>query len=229
MSTWNDRNGNFLPDCDLHNPAGDSSGADVCGPWQSPTFGQPNIVTNYTDEAREGFNKQAYNWQSSVSVQHELRPGLSMNIGYFRTWYGGFLVTDNPNVDPTSYDPYCVTAPVDSRLPNDVSGQPVCGFYDVKPAFFGKTTGGNVKQASNFGTQSQVFNGVDVTMAARFGRGGELQGGLSLGRTTTDNCFAVDSPEQMREGFCNLTPPWSAGTQIKFMAVYPLPTTSRRA
>jgi hypothetical protein len=218
---WNDRNGNFIPDCDLKNPAGDSSGADVCGPWQSPTFGQPLVVTTYSDEAKEGFNRQSNHWQGSVSVQHELTPGVGVNVGYFRTWYGGFLVTDNPAVDSTSYDPYCVTAPTDDRLPAGVSGQQLCGFYDIKPQFFG-TIGGVVKQTSEFGKRTQVFNGVDITTNARLGRGVQVQGGVSVGRTVTDNCVVVDSPEQ-RPGFCDVTPPWSASTQVKFLVVYPLP------
>jgi hypothetical protein len=218
--TWNDRNGDFRPDCNLRNPAGDSTGADVCGPWQSPTFGQPRIVTTYSKEATEGFNKQSHHWQGSVSVQHELRPGVGLNVGYFRTWYGGFLVTDNPTVDPTSYDPYCITAPVDDRLPGGVSGQAVCGFYDLKPQFFG-TIGGVVKQASDFGNRTQVYNGVDITTNARFAGGGALQGGVSIGQTVTDNCLTVDAPPQ--PGFCKVTPPWSAGTQAKFLFVYPLP------
>ena len=36
-----------------------------------------------------------------------------------------------------------------------------------------------------------------------------------------DNCLTVDAPPQ--PGFCKLTPPWSAGTQAKFLFVYPLP------
>ena len=57
--------------------------------------------------------------------------GIGLNVGYFRTWYGGFLATDNQVLTPGSYDSYCVTAPTDSRLPN--SGQRLCGLYDVKP------------------------------------------------------------------------------------------------
>jgi hypothetical protein len=67
-----------------------------------------------------------------------------------------------------------------------------------------------------------VFNGVDITTNARLGRGVQVQGGVSVGRTVTDNCVVVDSPEQ-RPGFCDVTPPWSASTQVKFLVVYPLP------
>ena len=39
---------------------------------------------------------------------------------------------------PADYDPYCVTAPVDSRLPGSVSGKQFCGLYDINPAKFGQ-------------------------------------------------------------------------------------------
>ena len=38
-----------------------------------------------------------------------------MNVGYFRTWCGNFMVTDNLRVTPADYSPYCVTVPVDAR------------------------------------------------------------------------------------------------------------------
>jgi hypothetical protein len=50
-----------------------------------------------------------------------------------------------------------------------------------------------------------------------------------MGRTSTNNCFTVDSPQTEQQGyggpgeFCDITPPWSASTQVKFLAVYPLP------
>jgi hypothetical protein len=73
------------------------------------------------------------------------------------------------------------------------------------------------------GQLSRVYNGFDLTTNARFGRGGQLSGGLSLGRTVSDNCLVVDSPQDARPGFCKVTPPWSAGSQLKFLVVYPLP------
>jgi hypothetical protein len=168
-----------------------------------------------------------------VSVQHELRPGIGVNLGYYRTWYGGdcggsgltntvtcLLVTDNLLVAPTDYDPYCITAPTDSRLPN--SGQQLCGLFDLKPSLFGRSDL-LARPASDFGELTRVYNGIDVTLNARFGQGGSFSGGMSMGRTVEDNCVVVDSPQAAREGFCKVTPPWSAGTDVKFMVVYPLP------
>jgi hypothetical protein len=68
-----------------------------------------------------------------------------------------------------------------------------------------------------------VYNGIDVTLNARFGDGGQFAGGLSMGRIVDDNCLVVDSPEAARPSFCKVVPPWSSITQLKFLAVYPLP------
>jgi hypothetical protein len=231
---WGDTNRNYRPDCDLLNPVANGE----CGAWSNLNFGKANAETRYAEDAQSGFNDQFHNWQASVSFQHELRPGVGLNVGYFRTWYGGFLVGDNQLTTASDYDPFCITAPNDSRLPN--SGQRLCGFYDVKPAAFGLVDN-LMTQASHYGTPTQVFNGVDVTLNARFGQGGQFSGGLSMGRTSTNNCYQNDDPSLTAQvfpgvlvlpatstvarggAFCDVTPPWSQSTQVKFMAVYPLP------
>ena len=219
--SWNDVNRNYIPDCDLRNPAAQGE----CGPWSDLGFGKAReVTTRYADDALSGFNKQAHNWQGSASVQHQLLPGMSLNVGYFRTWYGGFLATDNLAVTPADYDPYCIKAPVDSRLPS--SGEQLCGFYDLRPAKFGLVDN-LVTQASHYGDQTQVYNGVDATLNGKFLDEGQFQGGLSVGRTVFDNCLVVDSPEAARDGFCKVAPPWSAGAQVKFLVVYPLPWSLR--
>ena len=144
--TWNDANRDFVPDCDLRATAANGE----CGPLSDLTFGlvRPASVGRAPDSLG-GFNKDSYNWQASLALQHELRSNMALNLGYFRTWYGNFLVTDNLAITPADYDPFCVTAPTDSRLPGDVSGKQICGLYDIKPAKFG--------QVNNLVTQSAAF------------------------------------------------------------------------
>ncbi len=215
---WTDANGNYVPDCDLRNPVAQGE----CGPWSDLTFGQiRGTNTQRAADALEGFNRQFYNWRASASMQRELAPNVALNVGYHRTWYGGFLATDNLSVGPGDFDPYCVTAPTDSRLP-EASGTQVCGLYDIKPASFGLVNN-LVTLASHYGDQSRVYNGVDATVNARVAEGAQFSGGVSTGRTTTNECFVIDSPQQARPGFCEVTPPWAAETQVKFMVVYPLP------
>src|ERR1041384_2256379 len=110
---------------------------------------------------------------------------MALNVGYFRTWYQNFLVTDNLATTAADYDPFCVALPADSRLPG--GGQPLCGFVDVKPALFNVIQ--NVRTlASNYGKRSEVFDGVDVTLNTRFADRGQFSGGLSVGRTVYDAC-----------------------------------------
>lgn len=213
--TWADANNNLLPDCDLVLPATNGE----CGPLSNAKFGQPTNTTRLGAEAFTGFGQRSYNWQGSVSVQHELRPGLALNIGYFRTWYGNFMVTDSLALTPGDFSPYCITEPSNANLPGG-GGAQVCGLYDIQPAKFG-VTDDLVTLASNYGKQTDVYHGVDVTMNLRFGAGGLLSGGVGTGRTVTDNCAVLmDSPQKR---FCRVTLPFAGQTQVKISGAYPLP------
>ena len=35
---------------------------------------------------------RGYNWDFTAELQHELRPGVSLSGGYYRNWFGSFLV-----------------------------------------------------------------------------------------------------------------------------------------
>ena len=46
---------------------------------------------------------RGYNWEYSVSVQHELMPKVSMTAGYYRRKFGNLRVNDNLNISPTAH------------------------------------------------------------------------------------------------------------------------------
>ena len=163
--SWNDANHNYVPDCDLKDPNPNGE----CGRWSDLTFGQVTASsTHRAADALGGLNKQNYSWQSSVSVQRQLRANMAIDVGYFRTSQGGFLAIDNQLVTPADYDPFCITAPVDPRLPSNVSGKQFCGNYDIKPQKFGLVDN-LITQASHYGRQSEVYDGFDFTLNSRFG------------------------------------------------------------
>ncbi len=186
--SWTDTNGNFYPDCDWSNPALNNE----CGPLSNLNFGKVNpTATQFDKEVLEGWGVRPYNWSVSAGVQHQISQRASIDVGYFRRWYGNFSVVDNQLVGPEDYDPFCVTAPRnDSRLPN--AGEQICGFYDIKPAKNGLSQN-LVRLAKHYGEQTEIYNGVDASMTWRL-RGLTLFGGLSTGRTTTSQCFVVDVP-----------------------------------
>jgi hypothetical protein len=200
--TWADLNGDYLPqEIEL-------------GALSNANFGKSIITTRYDDEVPE---TRGYNWEISSSLQHELMPRVAANVGYFRRWYGNTRLTDNLLVSPADYSPYCVTAPVDARLP-DGGGYQVCGLYNISPAKFGQVDN-LMRLSEHYGDDKEIYNGVDASVSARLPRGIVVQGGTSTGRTMTEQCYVVDSPEALR--FCKVTPPFF--TQVKLVAVYPLP------
>ena len=203
--TWDD-DGDYVPE------------STELGPLSNSLFGTVVINNRYAPDALVGWGVRGYDWQSSVSLEHELRQRVGFTIGYFYTSHSNFTVTDNLLVGPADYDLFCVTAPTNVSLPGG-GGYPICGLYDVKRAKFGQVDN-LVTQVSNFGKRTEVYNGVDIGINARFGTGGMLAGGVSTGQTDFDNCVVVDSPQLQ---FCKNTLPWASQTQVKFSGVYPLP------
>ena len=105
---------------------------DELGPSTNLNFGRPVLAAQYDPEWATGFGVRPYQWESSAGIQHELMPRVSVSSAYFRRIYGNFAVIDNTAVAPSDYSPYCVTTPVDSRLPGG-GGQPLCGLFDLNP------------------------------------------------------------------------------------------------
>jgi hypothetical protein len=234
--TWNDANRDYVPDCDLRNPNLNGE----CGRIDNLNFGlnNPNAY-RWDSDLLTGWGRRDYTWQAQAVAQHELRPGMAINFGYFRTWYGNFRVTSNRALSPADFDSYCITGPANSRLAGGGGGQ-ICGLFDVKPDKFGQSRQ-VVELASNYGDWSEVYHGFDLTLSARVNKW-YVTGGMNTGRTEADNCGVVMGNPQVipgvattatagtvafnsprNESFCNSVTPWSAQTQVKLATVYELP------
>jgi hypothetical protein len=227
--TWSDVNGDFIPQGDPLNPLANGE----LGPSPVSTYGRSVLTTTYDPSWATGFGTRDYQWEFTGGVQHELLPGMSVSATYFRRIFGNFstittapgstaAVIDNLLVNPGDYDPFCVTAPVDPRLPGG-GGNRICGFKDLKPTKLGQVQ--NVGQNSNgFGNQYEHWNGVDLIVNARMVNGLTLQGGLSTGKTVADSCAVLQNLPEISPliiPFCHQETPWL--TQVKFLASYRLP------
>ncbi len=225
--SWTDTNRNFLPDCNLTvlNLNGE------CGPVSNLNFGSFVPATTPDPGWITGWGKRPYNWQLALSADRQIGSSTRVSLGFYRTWYGNFIVLDNTLVTPGDYSSYCVTAPSDSRLPASVSGQPICGLFDINPNKFGQVN--NVATvASNYGKQTEVYHGMDASFATRIGAKGTLAGGWNIGNAlqtgttaggtssaSTNNCFVVDSPQQLYQ--CKVGVPYQ--NRVKVNGSYPLP------
>src|SRR5262249_593879 len=154
-----------------------------CGALLNQAFGTRVVGTRYDGALLSGWKVSPALWESQLSVQQQLAPNVGLTVGYFDTRYRNIYVTDNLSVTPTDFTSYCVTAAADPGLPGG-GGNQVCGLRDVSFAKYG--------QVSNLVTlapdRSQTYNGIDVLLRARLTGGYLLSGGLSAGRTVTDNC-----------------------------------------
>jgi hypothetical protein len=90
--------------------------------------------------------------------------------------------------------------------------------YDVSQAKFGKVQN-VVSNPADFGSRTYVYNGVDAAFNARFGQGGILYGGVSLGTKHGNRCASPSVPAQ----FCEYTVPVQGLSQYKISVSYPLP------
>jgi hypothetical protein len=234
---WTDANNNKVPDCNLLNRLEQdnrASGGDFCSAFDDATFGLATPSVRFDPDLLSGWGKRFNNWEFSTGVQHEILPRVSLDIGYFRRWYGNFVAIDNLNVAASEYDSFSIVAPVDSRLPNG-GGYTVPGFKTLRP--FGRATDNYTTLAENYGKQIEHWNGVDVNVNARVVNGLSLQGGTSTGRSSYDNCDIVDDvpetamapPVPATTGtvslvnfpYCHIDTNWL--TQIKGAASYTIP------
>ena len=220
---WTDLNNDFIPQCDFLNPVTNQE----CGPLGNLNFGKSVVTTHWDPAITQGWNVRPYNWEATASIQHQLVPRVGVIAGYYHRWYGNFTVTDNLDVAPTDFSPYCITTPVDLRLPGG-GGQPICGYYDINANKFNVASNLLVTSASTFGKQEDIYDGVDVSVNTRLGEGMILQGGISTGRERTNNCFTVDSPQAtlLTPGagpvsICDVRPPFQM--QAKVLGSYRLP------
>ena len=190
---WTDNNGDFIPDCDLTNPAaqgptltGSLKQVDACGTATALLYANsPTPQKAGDDAARFGWQKRPYSWEFSVSAQHELTKGVSVSGGYFRRWFGNFLVTDDVSQSASDYEAFSVTQSAIPGSPASAGGTSLPGniytdgFYVPKP--------GTVVGATNYvGLSDMLFpgsnvidhwNGFDVSLNARLGHGIIFQGG----------------------------------------------------
>src|SRR5204862_183024 len=108
-------------------------------------------------------------WQIGVSVQQQIVPRVSVEVGYFRRWLTHFsgsnnTVNDNLLTTPANYDSFSITAPSDPRLPGG-GNYTVSGLYDITPTLFVNL----IEPGSLYGDR---VNELDLRIAKvlRFGR-----------------------------------------------------------
>jgi hypothetical protein len=170
---------------------------------------------------------RTYNWEWSGVVEHQLRSGFGVSAAYYHRKFYNLTWTRNQLVDPDrDYTPFTIVGPTDPRLPN--GGGEVITLYNLNPSKVGQVS--NLLTVSD--TNTQVYNGFEVSTNARLPHGVFFFGGVTIERytaagsglvgiapSTASNLCQVTDPNARR--FCDNTPPFRP--LFKISGLYPLP------
>jgi hypothetical protein len=224
--SWTDNNGDKVVDCNLlnlglQNPANGS--VDTCAALTGNSLnfgGASGTATQVNPETLRGWGVRENDWQWGITLQQEVIPRVSVELGYARRWFKGFTVTDNLARTPDEWDSYVVTAPSDSRLP-DGGGYPIT-VYVPTAAAAREAAQNYVTFQTDFGpAETNYWHGVDFTLNARTSWGLTFSGGTSTGRSVQDDCATtvlIDSPDPRN---CHDVDPFQ--TTVRGLASYTIP------
>jgi hypothetical protein len=223
---WVDGNGNREVDCDILNPAAQNnlaSGGDNCGQLTGNNLNFANAATGLTEINQDilgGRGVRPHDWQFGVSVQHEVLPRVSVDVGYNRRAWSNFFVTYNTRRGPEDYEPWSFTAPLDPRLPG--GGGYEITQYTVTQEAASRGTQNRVTFETDFGpARTDYWHGFDVTGNARIRNGLRFQGGTSTGRGVTDRCASVVNINDPNPRNCRVVQPFR--TTFRGLASYTIP------
>jgi hypothetical protein len=203
---WTDLDGNRLP----FDANGNIQLNELSNSASTPTFGKLTVpTTQYSPDLLRGWGKRGYNDEYTIAIQHQLADRISANGGYYRRTFGNPTFTDDLRYDENSYDTFCINTPSDPDLPGGGNYQ-VCGVKDLKPAVFAQNLPANslIRFSEDFGGETNLYQGFDANLDARFRNGAFLKAGIAATSRTFDNC------NLLKAGLDAVVTATSQGTEI---------------
>jgi hypothetical protein len=162
--------------------------------------------------------KREYDWDYSVSVQHQLVSRVSVVGAWYHTRFYNLQRVKNVLVSPSDYAPFQATSPLNN-------GELIT-IYNLNRARQGLVD--NV--VTNSEINHRVYNGFEASIQARLPSGAVLLGGWSTERTVSTTCD-TNSPNQFR--YCDQSgglyqelgsvPTMPFRNEYKLGITYPLP------
>jgi hypothetical protein len=224
---WADVDGDRVVDCNLNvrtTPTNPGQ-TDTCAGWNNPDFNSPFSPTTVDPATQSGWGVRQYDRQFNVSLQQEVFPRMSVEVGYARRSWDNIFFTNNRALTTTHYDVVNFPIPQHPALAGGGGGT---GQYRII------TQAGQSQFPDNFFTVAPAkdvyyWQGVDVNFNARLDNGLTLQGGTSTGKGRQDYCdvwdqfpsLAIQFGTAQRLDACDVREPWN--TNLRMLASYTVP------
>jgi hypothetical protein len=225
--TWTDNSLDYT----IFNPDGSIQKSELAAIPATSTFGTLVPATTTVDPSiQTGRGRRGYSWEFDASIQHELMPRVSVGFAYWRRNLGGnALSTQNLNAPPSTFSgPYCITGPLDPRLPNG-GGQTYCGIYEGNPNIVANNYQTFLQNyLDRIGvTQKNYRHGFDFSTQARIANRGTIQGGVSFARTVSNTCYSqqLGNPQDIVSPITGVHPCYNTAPfqpDVKISASYKL-------
>ena len=126
--------------------------------------------------------KRFHNWEYTAQIQHELFPRVSVTGAYFRRKYGDLEVTKNLAISAADYIPF--------QIPNPLDATQLLTVYNLSSSKRGLVT----QEDRNSSINQQIYNGVEMSFAARLGAGATLLGGWTIEQNVAVTCDTTEDP-----------------------------------
>ena len=228
---WQDRDSDYIVDCDLLNPS--ANGECLAASGTAPNFGKLGAATQVDPRVLSGWGVRPGDYQSTITLQHEVIPRVSADVSYTHRTFQGFFVTDDltrrGNIN-SYYETYTLTAPLDPRLPGG-GGYEILRYLPTPAALAVAPQRILMREKDLGATRDSSWDGFAVTLNARMHNGLTTQLGTSTGRGKVNTCDidplynhvnaasgAIDGPDSRG---CNDVEPWQ--TTVRGLASYTIP------
>ncbi len=175
--SWTDLNGDLTPQgqlgCTYLQPGCELNLAQLPAGYGSRNLGVPAADI-----------KRMFNVETSVALQHEVMPGVSVTGGWYHREY--FNLRRRTNVLRTfaDYNEFTVYNPID--------GAPI-QYFTVKPEKLSATS----TEDQNAPDRTMKYNGFEYNFNARLPRGISLFGGGMIERMLTNTCDEIADPTRL--------------------------------
>ena len=182
--SWTDLNGDKVPQGEL-GCVYQTAGCEINLAQLPIGFGVANLSKFDPDI------KRMYNIETSVSVQHELLPRVSISGGWFHRDYKNLRRRDNVLQSFADYTPFTVFSPID--------GTPIT-YYNVSAAALPRVSTVDLTAGSD---RTLAYNGVEYSFNVRLPRGLTMFGGGMSERTIARLCDEKWNPNLLL--YCDQT------------------------